>query len=68
MVMKEYPVSAELLAVSVSTLLPVVGLAPQDAVTPLGSPVADRVTLPVKLPTGVTVIVDEPEPPWPMDR
>jgi len=60
MVMKEYPILAELLAVSVSTLVPVVGFGLHDAVTPLASPVADRVTLPVKLPIGVMVIVDVP--------
>jgi hypothetical protein len=51
------PVVAVLLAVSVSTLLPVVGLVPNAAVTPLGSPDAARVTLPVNPPTSVTVIV-----------
>ena len=51
------PVVAVLLAVSVSTLLPVVGLVPNEAVTPLGRPDAARVTLPVKPPTSVTLIV-----------
>lgn len=51
------PVVAVLLAVSVSTLVPVVGLVPNAAVTPLGKPDAARVTLPVKPPTSVTVIV-----------
>ena len=48
------PVVAELLAVSVSTLLPVVGLVPNVAVTPLGRPEAARVTLPVNPSTSVT--------------
>jgi hypothetical protein len=51
------PVVAELLAVSVSTLLPVVGSVPNAAVTPLGRPDAVRVTLPVNVPTSVTEIV-----------
>jgi len=63
-VAKANPGAAELLAVSVSTLVAVVGFVPHDAVTPLGSPVAARVTLPVKPATGVTVIVDVLEAPW----
>ena len=42
------PVVAVLLAVNVSTLLDVVGLTPNDAVTPLGRPEAERLTDPVK--------------------
>lgn len=42
------PVVAVLLAVNVSTLLEVVGLTPNDAVTPLGRPEAERLTDPVK--------------------
>lgn len=53
----DVPVLAELLAVRVSTLLPVVGFVPNEAVTPLGNPDAARVTLPVNPPTSVTVIV-----------
>ena len=53
----DVPVVAELLAVRVSTLLPVVGFVPNEAVTPLGSPDAASVTLPVKPPTSVTVMV-----------
>jgi hypothetical protein len=49
---------AELLAVSVRTLAPVVGFVPQEAVTPLGNPVAARLTLPVNPYSGVTVTVD----------
>jgi len=41
------PRLAVLLAVSVSVLAPVVGFGEKDAVTPLGRPVAERVTLPV---------------------
>jgi len=51
------PVVAEEDAVSVRTLLPVVGLVPNAAVTPLGKPEAARVTLPLNPPTSVTVIV-----------
>jgi hypothetical protein len=57
------PVVAVLLAVSVSTLVPVVGFVPNAAVTPLGRPDAARVTLPVNPPTSVTVIVLVPLPP-----
>ena len=41
------PRLAELLAVKVTVLLPVVGFGEKDAVTPLGRPEAERVTLPV---------------------
>ncbi len=51
------PVAAVLLAVSVSVLVPVVLAGLKDAVTPLGSPEADRLTLPVKPFVGFTVIV-----------
>ena len=51
------PVVAVLVAVSVSTLLPVVGLAPQTPVTPFGSPDAERLTLPEKPLRSVTVMV-----------
>jgi hypothetical protein len=57
------PVAAELLAVSVSTLLPVVGLVAKAAVTPLGSPEAASVTLPVNPFSPETAIVDVPEAP-----
>jgi hypothetical protein len=60
MVTVDEPVVAVLLAVSVSTLLPVVGLVPNAAVTPLGNPDAARVTLPVKGLTSVTEIVSVP--------
>jgi hypothetical protein len=51
------PIVAVLLAAKVTVLLPVVGLVPNAAVTPLGNPDAARVTLPVKPFSGVTVIV-----------
>ena len=57
------PVVAVLLAVSVSTLVPVVGFVPNAAVTPLGRPDAASVTLPVNPPTSVTEIVLVPVPP-----
>ena len=51
------PVVAVLLAVRVRVLVPVVLAGLNSAVTPLGKPVAARVTLPVKPPEGFTVIV-----------
>ena len=48
---------AVLLAVKVSRLEPVVGLVAKAAVTPLGSPLAARVTAPLKPPTSVTEMV-----------
>jgi hypothetical protein len=57
------PVAAELLAVSVSTLLPVVGLVAKAAVTPLGSPEAASVTLPVNPFWPETAMVDVPDAP-----
>lgn len=57
------PVVAVLLAVNVSTLVPVVGFVPNVAVTPLGRPDAASVTLPVNPPTSVTVMVLVPLPP-----
>ena len=57
------PVVAELLAVSLSTLLPVVGLVPNDAVTPLGKPDAASVTLPVTPFCLVTDKVEVPDAP-----
>lgn len=41
------PIVAELLAIKVIVLLPVVGLGVKDAVTPLGRPDTERLTLPV---------------------
>jgi hypothetical protein len=51
------PVVAVLLAVSVNVLVAVAGFVLNDAVTPLGKPDADRLTLPLKPFCGVTVIV-----------
>jgi hypothetical protein len=51
------PVVAVLLAVSVNVLVLVVLLGLNEAVTPLGRPDADRLTLPVKPFCGVTVTV-----------
>jgi hypothetical protein len=51
------PVVASELALRVTTLAEVVGLAPKPAVTPEGSPDADKRTLPVNPPDGLTVIV-----------
>jgi len=62
------PVAAVLLAVRVSTLVPVVGLVPNAAVTPLGNPDATRVTLPVNPPTSVTVMVSVAVLPCVTDR
>ncbi len=53
----DVPTVAVLLAVKVSTLVPVVGLVPKAAVTPLGKPDAARVTLPENPFTGETVTV-----------
>jgi hypothetical protein len=55
--MVEVPATAELLAVSVSRLLPVVGLGLTEAVTPLGIPDGVSVTEPVNPPASFTVIV-----------
>jgi len=64
MVTVEVPVVAVALAVRVSTLVPVVGLVPKVAVTPLGKPDAARVTLLENPPTSVTEIVLVPLLPW----
>jgi hypothetical protein len=60
------PEVAVLLAVSVKTLVVVVGFVPNAAVTPVGKPDADKLTLPVKPLCGVTVTVLEPLDPWAM--
>jgi len=57
MEMLDVPVVAVLLAVSVSMLLPVVGLVANAAVIPLGNPDAARVTLPANGLTSVTMMV-----------
>jgi len=64
MVTVEVPVVAVELAVRVSTLVPVVGLVPKVAVTPLGKPDAASVTLPENPFTSCTVMVLVPLLPW----
>ena len=56
-VIVKVPSVAVLLAVSVRMLVPVVLLGLNPAVTPLGKPVAERLTLPLKQFSGVTVMV-----------
>jgi len=63
MVTATVPVAALLLAVSVSILVLAVVLALNEAVTPLGRPDADKLTLPLKPFCGVTVMVLAPLPP-----
>ena len=48
------PGTAELLAVRVSVLLPVVGFGEKEAVTPLGRPEMEKFTLPVNPYAGST--------------
>jgi hypothetical protein len=60
MVIVAAPVVAVPLAVSVKVLVLAVLLGLKDAVTPLGVPDADKLTLPVKPFWGVTVIVLAP--------
>jgi hypothetical protein len=62
------PVVAVALAVNVSTLVPVVGLVPNVAVTPLGKPDAASVTLPLNPFRSLTVMVLVPLLPWVMVR
>lgn len=64
MVTVAVPVAAVAVAVNVRTLVEVVGFVPKVAVTPEGKPDADRLTLPVKPPEGVTEIVVFPLLPW----
>jgi hypothetical protein len=54
------PMGVVALAVSVNVLVLVAGFVPNDAVTPLGSPDADKLTLPLKPFCGVTEIVLAP--------
>ena len=58
------PVAAVLLPVSVNVLVLVVLPGLNDAVTPLGRPDADKLTLPLKPFCGVTVMVLAPLVPW----
>jgi hypothetical protein len=60
------PVAAVLLAVSVNVLVLAVLDGLKEAVTPLGKPEADRLTLPVNPFCGVTVTVLVPLAPWVM--
>lgn len=64
MVTVDVPTAAVAVAVNVTELVDVVGLVPNAAVTPLGKPEAERVTLPVKPPVGVTVMVLLAFDPW----
>src|ERR1051326_8644597 len=68
MVTVAVPVVAVELAVKVTTLVDAVGLVPKLAVTPPGRPEADKVTLPVKPFSLLTVIVLLPLLPWVTDR
>ena len=63
MVTVAVPVVAELLAVNVTTLVEVVGFVPNAAVTPVGKPEAESVTLPVNPSISFTVIVLVPPAP-----
>jgi hypothetical protein len=58
------PVAAVLLATSVKTLVPAVLLGLNDAVTPLGKPDDDKLTLALKPLCGMTAIVVVPLVPW----
>jgi hypothetical protein len=60
------PGAAERAAVNVRMLVPVVGLGFHSAVTPLGSPEMERVTLPVNPYCGVTTTYAVPDVPCPM--
>jgi hypothetical protein len=60
------PRLAELLAVNVSVLPPVVGFGEKEAVTPLGRPEAERLTVPANPFWGFTLMEVVPEAPWPM--
>jgi hypothetical protein len=62
------PVFAVPVAVNVNVLVAVAGFGLNVAVTPLGRPDADKVTVPLKPFCGVTVIVLAPPPPCVMLR
>src|ERR1700722_2130514 len=68
MTMFEVPAAAVLPAVRVNTLDPVVGFVPNTAATPVGSPDAVSVTLPVNPPASTTVIVSVAADPSVTDR
>ena len=64
MLMVAVPVAAAADVARVSKLVLVVGLVAKEAVTPLGRPDAESVTLPENPLAGVTAMVVFPEPPW----
>jgi hypothetical protein len=64
MVTVTVPVAAVEVADNVSVLVLVAGFGLNAAVTPLGKPDAERVTLPLNPPVGVMVIVLVPLLPW----
>jgi hypothetical protein len=68
MVTVAVPVVAVPLAVNVNVLVAVAGFGLNNAVTPLGRPDADKVTVPLKPFCGVTVIVLVPLAPCEMLR
>jgi len=67
-VTENVPVIAVLLAVRVRVLEPTAGFGLNPAVTPVGRPEADKLTLPVKPFCGVTLIVLAPLAPCAMLR
>jgi hypothetical protein len=58
------PVAAAALTISVNELVLVVETGLKVAVTPLGKPAADKLTVPLKPPRGATLMVLEPLDPW----
>ena len=68
MVIVDVPVVAVELAVKVKALVEVVGLVPNEAVTPEGRVEFESVTLPVNPPLGLTVIVELPLLPCATDK
>jgi hypothetical protein len=64
----DVPTVAVELAVNVTTLDPVVGFVPKEAVTPVGSPDAARVILPANGLTSATEIVSVPLAPSTTDN
>lgn len=68
MVTVDVPAAAVLLAVNVTTLELADEAGLNDAVTPVGNPVAEKVTAPENEPTSVTAIVSVPLPPFPIER
>ena len=58
------PVAAVLLAASVNVLVLELLVGLKDAVTPLGRPDAEKLTLPLKPLSGETVMVLVPLAPW----